>query len=154
MFRPLISCAPARSTQKLYPSPALASITDDVSFSSALSTGELDTCLLLVRDTAGAHPNTAELNCRLAEALFHCGRRDDALECGRRALSLGEAAGVLDFCAWLFSNSGRHDEAAAAYRRLIRLRPDWIEGYRHASGSLAAIGALDEAISYATAASD
>src|SRR5436190_22854983 len=103
MFRPLISCAPARSTQKLYPSPALASITDDVSFSSSLSAGQLDTCLLLVRDTAAAYPNTAELNCRLAKALFHCGRRDDALECGRRALPLRQASGVLDCCAWLFS---------------------------------------------------
>ena len=53
------------------------------------------------------------------------------------------------FCAWLFSNSGRHGEAAAAYERLIALSPDWAEGYRHASGSLAAIGEIDRALALA-----
>ena len=40
----------------------------------------------------------------------------------------------------------------SAYRSLLNLYPDWAEGYRHASGSLAAIGAVDEAIDYAIAA--
>ena len=44
------------------------------------------------------------------------------------------------FCAWLFSNCGCHQEAAAAYQRLLARSPDWAEGHRHLSGSLAAIG--------------
>src|SRR5207247_8206914 len=52
-------------------------------------------------------------------------------------------------CAWLFSNSGCHGEAAAAYERLIALSPEWAEGYRHASGSLAALGEIDRAIALA-----
>jgi capsular polysaccharide transport system permease protein len=59
-----------------------------------------------------------------------------------------------EFRGWLFSNCGLHREAAEAYRRLIVLRPAWIEGYRHASGSLAAIDAHDEAIEYGLTASE
>src|SRR5258707_12965629 len=56
---------------------------------------------------------------------------------------------TLYFCAWLFSNCGCQEEAAAAYKQLLNLYPHWAEGYRHASGSLAAIGAAEEAIEYA-----
>lgn len=125
------------------------------SFSSALSAGELDVCLHLVRTPGGADPPAALLNCRLAEALFHSGRRVDALECGRRAFAVSpdnrEAA---HFCAWLFSNCGCHREAAAAYERLLALSPDWVEGHRHLSGSLAAAGDLDGAVAHALRAAE
>jgi len=124
-------------------------------FSSALSTGELDVCLDLVRTPGAADPAAALLNCRLAEALFHSGRRADALECGRRAFALGpddrEAAHL---CAWLFSNCGCHQEAAAAYERLLALSPDWAEGHRHLSGSLAAAGDLEGAVAHALCAAE
>jgi tetratricopeptide (TPR) repeat protein len=95
------------------------------------------------------------LNCRLAEALLHDGRHDDAVECVRRALPTAvDDVPLLHICAWVLSNSDCHDEAAAAYARLIELRPDWIEGYRHASGSLAASGRIDAAIAYAVTASN
>jgi len=91
----------------------------------------------------------------LAEKLFYRGRHDDALECGRRAQAqVPEDDETAHFCAWLFSNCGCHGEAAAAYQRLLDRAPDWVEGYRHASGSLAAIGASDSAISHAARASD
>ena len=90
------------------------------------------------------------MNCRAAEALFHGGRRDEALECGRRAFALSaDDRDTAQFCAWLFSNCDCHAEAAAAYQRLIALSPDWAEGYRHASGSLAAIGEIDRALAWA-----
>jgi len=124
-------------------------------FSSALSTGDLDVCLDLVRTPGAADPAAALLNCRLAEALFHSGRRADALECGRRAFALGpddrEAAHL---CAWLFSNCGCHQEAAAAYERLLALSPDWAEGHRHLSGSLAAAGDLEGAVAHALCAAE
>jgi tetratricopeptide (TPR) repeat protein len=134
----------------LTPDPPAATI----EFEPALSAGALDGCLLILRAEPSDAPSVAERNCRLAEALFHAGRRDDALECGRRAFGMADGHGhVLDFCAWLFSNCGCHAEAATAYRRLVVLRPDWIEGYRHASGALAAIGAINDAIACAVAAS-
>jgi capsular polysaccharide transport system permease protein len=61
---------------------------------------------------------------------------------------------IIHFCAWLFSNCGCFAEAASAYQRLLEHRPDWVEGYRHASGALAAIGADEQAIGFATKASD
>jgi tetratricopeptide (TPR) repeat protein len=124
-------------------------------FASALSAGQLDACVLWLRSDTSVDLAAAERNCRLAEALFHYGRRDEALEYGGRALALAAGRGhILDFCAWLFSNSGCHREAAEAYRRLVDLRPGWVEGYRHASGSLAAAGAFDAAIAYAVRASE
>ncbi len=61
---------------------------------------------------------------------------------------------MLRICAWVFSNCRCHDEAAAAYHRLIELCPEAIEFHRHASGSLAAIGRIDEAIADGEKASD
>lgn len=124
-------------------------------FGSALSAGELDACLLLVRFQTCVDQAAIERNRRLAEALFHAGRREDALACGRRAFAVAAGNGqILDFCAWLFSNSGCHREAVEAYRRLLALRPAWVEGYRHASGALAAIGAVGDAIACAVTASE
>src|SRR5439155_17703697 len=123
---------------------------DTESFSPALRAGAFDACLDYLRREDGGGPDDAPLNCRAAEALFHCGRRDEALECGRRAfVAAAEDRDTAQFCAWLFSNGGCHGEAAAAYERLIALSPDWAEGYRHASGSLAAIGEIDRAIALA-----
>ena len=119
-------------------------------FSAALQAEDFDHCLDYVRQAGNGDRSDADLNRRLSEALFHCGRCEEAFECGRRALALAPGdPELLYYCAWLFSNCGRHGEAAAAYRGLLGFYPDWTEGYRHASGSLAAVGALEEAIDYA-----
>jgi tetratricopeptide (TPR) repeat protein len=113
----------------------------------------LDACLVYARQNERRYGENAELNRRVAEALFHRGHRDEALECARRALALaGNDPKILNFCAWLFSNCGCHEEAADAYQSLLEVYPDWTEGYRHASGSLVAIGAIAEAIDYAVEA--
>lgn len=123
-------------------------------FSSALQAGELDVCLSYLGRIERIGRGDAQLNRRLAEALFHCGRTEEALDCGRRSLALAPSdPETLYFCAWLFSNAGAHGEAAAAYRALLEIDPDWAEGYRHASGSLAADGASDLAADYAIEAS-
>jgi tetratricopeptide (TPR) repeat protein len=128
---------------------------DAESFLPALAAGRLDICLAYVEREDARGAADAARNCRLAEALFHCGRRDEALECVRRALPwAGDDAALLHICAWVFSNCGCHAEAASSYRRLIELYPDEIEFYRHASGSLAATGQLDEAIADGKRASD
>ncbi|MBV8888121.1 MAG: tetratricopeptide repeat protein [Alphaproteobacteria bacterium] len=86
---------------------------------------------------------------------MHEGHCEPALEHGRRALALApEDLDILNFCAWLFSNAERHDEAAAIYGRMLETCPDWAEGHRHASGSLAAIGERDRALAHAERACD
>jgi len=128
---------------------------DAVSFLPALAAGRLDACLAYLKREDSSGAAESELHCRLAEALFHQARRDEALECVRRAYPwIGGDAGLLHICAWVFSNCGCHAEAAASYRRLIELCPDAIEFHRHASGSLAAIGRLDEAVADGRTAAD
>jgi ABC-type polysaccharide/polyol phosphate export permease/Flp pilus assembly protein TadD len=93
--------------------------------------------------------------CRLSEALLHRGCSDEAVACARRAFELRpDDEAIANICAWVFSNSGRHAEAAASYERLLDIRPQWVEGHRHASGSFAAAGQTDRAILHGRAASD
>ena len=93
--------------------------------------------------------------CQLSEALYHQGRCDAAVECARNAFDLQpEREEIANLCAWVFSNCGEHEAAAAAYERLLAIRPHWAAGHRHASGSFAAAGQLERAISHGTKASD
>lgn len=132
------------------------SVASPGAFHRALDVGNLDTCLALLRRDDEPGSDGVAQNCRLAEILFHRGRRDDALECGRRALAFAAAddTETARFCAWLFSNCACHDEAVLVYERLLDLNPGWVEGHRHASGSLAAGGETERAIPHAAAASD
>jgi ABC-type polysaccharide/polyol phosphate export permease/Flp pilus assembly protein TadD len=128
---------------------------DHGTFTDALGNGALDVCLDYLRRQQITGPEGARLACRLGERLFHAGRAGDAVECGRLAFTAAANDNdIVHFCAWLFSNSGCHEEAAAAYERLLEFRPDWVEGYRHASGAFAAIGAGERAIELAMTASD
>lgn len=128
---------------------------DHSTFSTALDGGALDTCLHFLRRQELCGLEGARLACRLGEKLFHAGRAGEAVECGQFAFSTAANDNhVAHFCAWLFSNSGCHRDAAAAYERLIEQRPDWIEGYRHASGALSLIGDRGRAIELARQASD
>jgi ABC-type polysaccharide/polyol phosphate export permease/tetratricopeptide (TPR) repeat protein len=97
----------------------------------------------------------ARVYCRLSEALYHRGSREEAVDCARMAFTLQPAEKeVANLCAWVFSNSGRHEEAGAAYESLLALRPQWAEGHRHASGSFAVAGDIERAIFHGTRASD
>jgi capsular polysaccharide transport system permease protein len=127
---------------------------DRNTFSHALEEGELDICLECLHHDEIAGPEAAQLACRLAEKLFHAGRRGDAIECGRLAFAAANDQDTARFCAWLFSNSGCYTDAAVAYERLVERDPGWVEGYRHASGAFAAIGETERAIAFAIKASD
>ena len=97
----------------------------------------------------------AAADSRLAERLFHLGRREAALEYCRCAMAgAADDAAMLRVCAWVFSNCGSHAEAGSAYCRLLELCPEWIEGHRHASASLAASGQIEAARAHAVQASD
>ncbi|MBI3210396.1 MAG: tetratricopeptide repeat protein [Candidatus Solibacter usitatus] len=43
------------------------------------------------------------------------------------------------------ANAGRYQEAAAEYRELLRLNPDYVAGYYHGGQTLEKLGLTDEA---------
>jgi len=97
----------------------------------------------------------AAADCRFAEALLHRAQVEQAVDYCRRAWpAVGDDPDLLRICGWVFSNAECHDEAAAAYRRLIERCPEWTAGHRHLSAALAAAGRFEEAIEHATVASD
>jgi capsular polysaccharide transport system permease protein len=116
----------------------------------AIEAGDFEACRRRLGDDRLPRPARAGLYCRLGEALFYRDERAAAIDCARTAFALQpEDPSTADFCAWLFSNCRRYDEAAAAYERLLEWRPQWTEGHRHASGAFAASGRLDRAIVHA-----
>jgi tetratricopeptide (TPR) repeat protein len=131
------------------------SAVDAASFVAALDAGALDACLFYMREKDARGEVDPSQDCKLAEALLVAGRHADAAECASRAFpSLGNDPVMLRICAWVFSNCGRPEDAAAAYVRLIELCPDWVEGHRHLSTELAASGRYQEAAHQAIIASD
>jgi tetratricopeptide (TPR) repeat protein len=129
--------------------------TDTLCSERAIGVGERDPCGSDPREGALGDSDRAAFYCRLGEALYHRGQHENALDCARTAFELNPRhEATADFCAWLFSNCGRHQEASAAYERLLECRPGWAAGHRHASGSFAAMGDVDRAIQHAARASE
>lgn len=119
-----------------------------------IAAGDLEDCRDALRECELAAGEQASLYCRLGEAFYYRDRRDDAAACASAAFALEpRREAIADFCAWLFSNCGRHQEAAAAYEALIECRPGWAAGHRHASGAFAVLGETDRAIHHAAQAS-
>jgi ABC-type polysaccharide/polyol phosphate export permease/tetratricopeptide (TPR) repeat protein len=145
---------PIESTAKL--SDTLEISTPDLSEASAqraLRAGDLDACRIVLGQCEMPDDERAALYCRLSEAFYYGSRREEALDCARAAFGLQpRQQSIADFCAWLFSNCQRHQEALAAYEHLLEHSPGWAEGHRHASGSLAVEGEIDRAISHAVRA--
>src|SRR5438132_499116 len=84
------------------------------------TSGDIEECRL--RLACGDLPvhEEAQLHCRLSEALYRRQSFDEAVECARTALDLRpDSDEVANLCAWVFSNCERHEEAAAAYERML-----------------------------------
>jgi ABC-type polysaccharide/polyol phosphate export permease/Flp pilus assembly protein TadD len=115
-----------------------------------IDAGDFDACRRRLHDRQLSDGARAALYRRLGEALFYREERAAAVECARAAFALQpDVEANADFCAWLLSNCGCHGDAAEAYERLLRSRPQWAAGHRHASGSLAAAGQIDRAVFHA-----
>ncbi len=128
---------------------------DVASFESALNAGAFDSCLSYLAESPQFGQLEATLCCRLAEALFHNGREDTAVDCCRAAVGFVQLdAQMLNICAWIFSNAAQFEDAAAVYLRRVELEPSWTQGYRHASAMLLAAGRRKEALATAIEASD
>jgi ABC-type polysaccharide/polyol phosphate export permease/Flp pilus assembly protein TadD len=127
----------------------------EASSPSAPGESDLETCRRELADYSLPGRERAARYCRLAERFYYNGELQAAVDCARAAFSLSpDEEPIADFCAWLFSNSGHHQEAAAAYEQLLAKRPLWAAGHRHASGSYASAGELDRAIQHAARASE
>ena len=83
-------------------------------FERALDAGEFETCRAHLARSGMADGERAAGYCRLGEALYYRGRREDAVACARAAFDLlSEHKETTEFCAWVFSNCDCHEEAAA-----------------------------------------
>ena len=123
--------------------------------SHAAGVGFIEACRHYVAQRGLPENHLSAFYCRLSEALMHRGRSEDAVACARLAFaSSPEKEEIANTCAWVFSNCGQHADAAATYESLLKIRPRWVEGHRHASGSFAAAGQIERAILHAKAASD
>ena len=77
---------------------------DADNFLSALNGGALELCLRYLEHQSAAGRPDPLLNCKLAEALLHRRRCEDALACARRGfLEVGSDPALLGICAWVFS---------------------------------------------------
>jgi capsular polysaccharide transport system permease protein len=115
----------------------------------------LEACRLDIARRQLSTPELPAFYARLSEALLHGGRCEEAVACARLAFELPHPVEeVANICAWVFSNCGYYEEAAAAYERLLEFRGCWAAGHRHASGSFAAAGQPDRAIFHAEKASN
>jgi tetratricopeptide (TPR) repeat protein len=124
-------------------------------FAEALAAGAFSDCRAFLASAELPQAKRTLLYCRLAERLYYAGEREEAFACACAAFADEEGGErVAEFCAWLFSNCGAHAEAAAAYQRLLAVRPQWAAGHRHISGSFAGAGNLDRALHHAAQASD
>ena len=129
--------------------------TDTTAFLPADGVGVLELCRRYLAEHKLPDHDLLAFYCRLGERLLHEGRREDAIDCARNAFELRpEEEEIANICAWIFSNCGRYAEAGAAYQQLLKHRPGWAEGHRHASGAFAAAGQLERALFHAGAASD
>ncbi|MBV8121279.1 MAG: ABC transporter permease [Alphaproteobacteria bacterium] len=121
----------------------------------AIIAGDLEASRARLREKALPDTVRAALYCRLGEARYYRAEYAAAVDCARCAFDLDpQSAAIADFCAWLFSNCGHHQAAAAAYERILESRPGWAAGHRHASGSFAVAGDIDRAIQHAARASE
>jgi ABC-type polysaccharide/polyol phosphate export permease/Flp pilus assembly protein TadD len=129
--------------------------TDTAAFPRADDMGVLEMCRQYLAQHSIPDHDLPVFYCRLGVKLLHEGRREDAIACAGIAFELRpEEEEIANICAWIFSNCGRYDEAGAAYEQLLKHRPGWAEGHRHASGSFAAAGQRERALFHAGAASD
>lgn len=128
---------------------------DAGNFAAAVAAGAFADCQEFLLSADLSQAERALLYCRLSEGFYYAGKSEEALSCARTAFaSAGDSESVDEFCAWLFSNCGMHEEAAAAYRRLIVYRPQWAAGHRHLSGAFSLAGEQEHAVLHAAAASD
>jgi tetratricopeptide (TPR) repeat protein len=99
------------------------------------------------RRTLDLRPGTVEAQSGLAAALAADGRPDEALEAGGEALrTLGRAPAATAFeLATTFLRLGRFDEAIAAYRQALALRPDDPDTLNNLGTALWELGRLEEA---------
>ncbi len=133
---------------------------DAESFLLALAAGELDRCVVYLNGSDTDTQSDAGLNCRLAEALLHQSRRDEAVECVRRALQWADGDAAMlrvapqnpEFALHVGSlllGARRNDEAAVYLDRAVALEPDNTSALRGLSAARHAQGHGDTAVAMA-----
>ena len=91
-----------------------------------------DEALLIYRHVAAASPNNPVGELNLAAALDSAGEHRDAVSAASRAIGKGADTPEAHYVhARALTATNRFDEAAAAFRKAIRLRPVFADAHRH-----------------------
>lgn len=101
---------------------------------------------VLLRAAAALGLATPTFQTNYAIALRHVGRQEEAEACLRQSLTESPSAEAYMTLGNLLRDTDRYDEALAAYRASLDLRPDLSKAHRGLGNALREIGRVDEAV--------
>jgi tetratricopeptide (TPR) repeat protein len=103
------------------------------------SLGSLDRAAAMLRKAQQQHPSDFWINCQLGRyyITMHPPQRDEALRFATTAVGIRpQSAGAHYQLGFMLAAKGHADEAVAAYRKAIRLKPDFALAYNSLGGVL------------------
>src|SRR6478672_7259163 len=98
------------------------------------------------RRVLAAEPNQADAMHLLGVVAHQFGRHESAVELIRRALQQNGQPNYFFSLGIVFHNHCKLDEAVAAYRQAIRIKPDYAEVHLNLGNALKERGSLDDAV--------
>jgi FkbM family methyltransferase len=120
------------------PGPAYGALLD-LAERHSVGSYDADSAMKVVKLAEELCPGRAETASRAVNVLSRACRFQDALPWALQGATSGDVASVFNYGVTL-TNLGRHQEAAEAFRWVVKKKPDWEYGHFHLACSLLALG--------------
>ena len=134
---------PGETTAAVGPKDAAELLAAGLKHHQAARLAQAEVCYRRVLATEPEHPDALHLLGLLAQQV---GRYDQAVELIGRALKRNGHPVYFSNLGVVLNDQGKLEEAIAAYRQAIRIKPDFAEAYSNLGNSLNDQGKVDEAI--------